>query len=116
MVALIETLYKETKKPRETYKRQPLVQERLSALELRLEPVQNSKLIPGTAGHVNMNTGRGIYGAEFQDPFSTNTQHHEFAHILGIRDEHQADIWALYKTGKPEYVRGPFYKPPINLN
>lgn len=92
------------------------VQEVLSEIEDGVRPVQKSMLPRGVAGFVNMNTRQGVYGEDFQDSFRENTRHHEIAHALGIRDEYQADLYALSKTGKTEYVRGPFYRPPINLN
>lgn len=97
-----------------------LIQGKLSELEERVRPAARSTLPDGVAGQVDSRTGEGSYGIDFQSPFSENTMHHEMAHALGVADgsprgEYLADIYALWKTGKTDYVRGPFYRPPINL-
>lgn len=48
--------------------------------------------------------------------FAAFVNAHEEAHAQGIINEYKADCYAAYKTGKPEYIRGPFYRQPLNLN
>jgi hypothetical protein len=50
------------------------------------------------------------------EPYSRFVDHHESGHALGLIHEDKTDRYAAYKTAKPEFIRGPFYRPPINLN
>ena len=102
-----------------------LVQEKLSEIEKLVVPIPSSTLPKNVSGFVNPGTQsgeglRGFYGADSQSDYSEFVKHHELAHAFGIdgspRGEYLADTYAASRTGNPNLIRGPFYRPPINLN
>lgn len=101
------------------YRKQPLLHETLSLLEQRVRPSPKDELIrQGILGQVDSRSGNGVYAEGLPGSWSSGARQHEIAHsVLGFdgsqRGEYNADIWMLYKTGKPEQVRGPFYRPPL---
>ncbi|MBU1050925.1 MAG: hypothetical protein KJ718_00010 [Nanoarchaeota archaeon] len=102
------------------YHTEPSTQQKLSAIEEKIQPVPKSTLPKNIAGFVRSGTQtgeglRGEYGTDFPSPFTLNTMYHEQGHAFGIKDEHQADLYAAGRTGNPYLIRGPFYRPPINL-
>jgi hypothetical protein len=110
---------KESYRKTQPYERQPLMQETLSALEQRVRPENKDILIKqGILGKVDSRSGNGVYAEGLPGSWSPAVQQHEIAHsVLGFdgspRGEYNSDLWMLYKLGKPEQVRGPFYRPPI---
>ncbi|MBU0907159.1 MAG: hypothetical protein KKD18_01120 [Nanoarchaeota archaeon] len=117
MVSLIKK-YNPTVK--EVYQPKCPISETLSLLEQRVRPTDKDTLIrQGVLGQVDSRTGEGVYAAGLPGSWSPGIQQHEIAHsVLGFdgspNGEYNADKWMLYKVGKPEQVRGPFYRPPLN--
>jgi len=119
MVAILPGKYSPPK--RQQYDRNNLL-ERLAEREKRVVPVLNSEFPREVLGYFSPSGKRGAYGKDHQQILVEHLKHHEnLAHnILGIdgspHGEHLADSYAAERTGNTDLIRGPFYRPPINLN
>jgi len=56
------------------------------------------------------------HGAYFGTVRTHEHVHHEFGTGGDAHGEYLTDILTAWQTGHSEFIRGPFYRPPINLN
>ena len=90
-------------------------QETIRKIESRIQPTLNSSLPKGTDGVFHPTFKSGQYGADHPGGYKEFVREHELAHAFGIsgdaHGEYLADVIATSRTGHPEFIRGPFYRP-----
>lgn len=84
-------------------------------IENSVKPTQGSNL-PGADGIAYMHDNHGEFNKDLPEPYRTFVNRHEVAHLLGSIDEYKTDLRAAAETGHIEFVRGPFYRPPLRSN
>mgnify|MGYP001601560032 CR=1 FL=1 len=89
------------------------------AREAKIKPSFSSNFPDNISGFFNTSTKTGEVNKELPSAYQGFVFYHEFAHAHGTdgtpRGEYLADAEAAEKTARPEYIRGPFYSPPICL-
>lgn len=116
MVAIKNTSrYSSLETKEEKYQRNTLL-EKLNEVDSKISEISNSSLPSGVSGFYSPSADEGAVGRDLPEPYKTFVRQHEIGHALGLRDEYQTDLYAAARTGHPEFIRGPFYKPPLRNN
>ena|SRR3989344_7064590 len=85
----------------------------IQQIENSVQPTSRSNLPSGADGVFYMHNSKGEYDKDLPEPYKTFVRQHEIRHGFGEHDEYKADVMAAAETGHLEYVRGPFYRPPL---
>jgi hypothetical protein len=83
-----------------------------------IKPESRTSQISGTYGHFSPGFNSGMYDKTLPMPFQQHVKGHEQLHANGVIDgspqgEYWADAIQAERNARPEYIRGPFYRPPI---
>lgn len=88
-------------------------------MESKIVEIANSSLPRGVSGFYEPAKDKGAIGRDLPGFYKEFVRQHEIAHALGAdgsaHGEYLADVYAAERTGNPNLIRGPFYKPPIWL-
>lgn len=84
-----------------------------STIEDKISQVHRSSMPEGVAGDYRTDNGNIRVDESLPEDYKMFVTRHEVAHGEGYRDEFQTDCRAASETGKPEYVRGPWYRAPL---
>ena len=84
-----------------------------------IQPTFSSSFSEAVLGLFEPGYKKGRVDQELPSPIQGFVFYHEYAHSHGRdgspHEEYRADVEAAERTARPEYIRGPFYQPPICL-